>query len=67
MNEMTNHLQDSRDSKIKQFELGVATEGIEYLKKMNKQVNKRVKEMNLKTKNYLDLRHENIGDDENEK
>lgn len=65
MEEKINPLWENRDKKIQEFELGIARDGIEYLKKINKQINNRVKEKNFKTKSYIEMQKQQLGESEN--
>ena len=65
MAELINPLWKHRDNKIKEFEQGVATKGVEYLKELNRKARMRVQEKNLKTKDYVKMQKEQLweGDD----
>lgn len=65
MEEKINPLWENRDKKIQEFELGITRDGIEYLKKINKQINNRVKEKNFKTKSYIEMQKQQLGESEN--
>lgn len=47
-----NPLRAFNDKKAKEFDLGVEKEGVDYLIKMNEEVNAFVKQNGLKTKDY---------------
>ncbi len=63
MGEYINPLWEDRDKKIKQFEQGIANSGVDYLKQINKQVRIAVQEKHLKTKDYVEMQKEQLGED----
>ena len=67
MAEHVNPLWKHRDDKIKEFEQGVATKGVEYLKEINRKARLRVQEKNLKTKDFVTMQKEQLGEGDNGK
>ena len=67
MEEYVNPLWKDRDKKIKEFEQGVATKGVEYLKEINRKARLEVQEKNLKSKDYVAVRKEQLGEEDDGK
>ncbi len=67
MEEYVNPLWKYREKKIKEFERGVAVDGVEYLKELNRKARILVQEKKLKTKDYVKMQKEQLGEDNNGK
>ncbi|MFQ6723873.1 MAG: hypothetical protein ACLRFE_00880 [Clostridia bacterium] len=65
MQKRINRLYSSSAKKALEFEKGVELEGIEYLRKVNAEVNTFIKQNNIKAKDYVKVQKQQVKKDKN--